>query len=176
MSSHEFSTNILDDTTDTESVAVSANALVEISTKDSANDSSIKAKTANKKSFSMAESSAAVVKTDPKGTVLEANKSRAGTRSDSKSIDESFASLRIGPSGIEALPTFRAAKTENATKNSFSKPESSAAVTEASMVETPVESTADTKPMTWVDPKNPANFIPPGWMSREEYDKKKENS
>ena len=28
---------------------------------------------------------------------------------------------------------------------------------------------------TWVDPENPANFIPPGWMSKADYDKERKN-
>ena len=47
--------------------------------------------------------------------------------------------------------------------------------TKAEADETSTNENADEskKPMTWVDPNNPANFIPPGWMSREEYDKKR---
>ena len=26
---------------------------------------------------------------------------------------------------------------------------------------------------TWVDPENPANFVPPGWMSKADYDKER---
>ena len=39
--------------------------------------------------------------------------------------------------------------------------------------EATAKSAADTEEKTWVDPENPANFIPPGWMSKADYDKQR---
>ena len=63
-----------------------------------------------------------------------------------------------------------------AAANAGTAPKTETDATKSNAAETSaVESPAKTKPMTWVDPNNRANFIPPGFMSKEEYDKKRQN-
>ena len=89
----------------------------------------------------------------------EAKNSRAGTESDSE---------RTAPKGEDRRLVGETTGGTN-TKETDTKAEPD----ETSTVENADEPAVDEKPKTWVDPDNPANFIPPGWMSREEYDKKR---